>query len=147
MDHLRILSVSEVQKAKNQREYIKVTFKPVSMFNGKEVVSSAKDRTRLIWGYHKDDQGREFAAEPLFKEYKAGNIKAGDITTGQILRFDTTKYTLLGKERESVTVVVFEGENPVTVGNNALRQNKACVIINGVITDEKVLEASSLVTN
>lgn len=144
-EHLKIITVSELKKDKNGREYAVITVKPCPIVNGKEVISSAKQRKRFLWAASSLEDGKIIQASSLWTEFKQGLLKPGEVITGSIYRFDTTKYLIDGKEVESFTTVVFEDENPTTVANNQLKKYKACVIYNGVITDEKVLENNKLV--
>ena len=40
----------------------------------------------------------------------------------------------------TTTVVSFENENPETIANSQLKQNLACVVINGLLTKESNMD-------
>lgn len=142
---LKITAISERKKDKNGREYVVVSLKPVRQFMGKEVISSGKDRTRVLWDKTELEGGKTIPATPLFLSYLKGELKVGDIITGQIVTFDTTPYNLGGKDITSFTTVVFEGENPITVANNQLKQQKASTVVDGAVTAPENLENNKLV--
>jgi len=122
-----------------------VKFKPlVFLPSGKEVFSSQSERTRTIWGAFKSETGQEFKADTLYNDLAAGNLKPSDAVTGVITTFQTTPYQLGNNEVTTITVCSFENENPETVGNQQLKQNKACVVVNGLLTKESNLQETSV---
>lgn len=142
---LKVTAISDTKEDKNNRKYVVVSLKPVRQFMGREVISSGKDRTRILWDKTELEGGKTIPATPLFLSYQKGELKVGDIVTGQIVTFDTTPYNLGGKDITTFTTVVFEGENPVTVANNQLKQQKASTVVDSAVTAPENLENNKLV--
>ena len=141
MQTLRLMSVSDKQTAKNGRDYYTCKFKPlVFLPNGKEVFSSQSERTRTIWGAFEDGEGNKYKADTLYNDLLSGALTPSEAVTGVITTFNTTPYTVGNNEVTTTTVVSFENENPETIANSQLKQNLACVVINGLLTKESNMD-------
>ena len=130
---LRVASVNTTQEtAKNGAPYIKMSFVPFNLREGVSIYSNQKERTRTIFGPHKDGDV-EFKADGLWSDAINGHIKPGAIVEGEVLSFDTTPYKIGDRDCNKTTVVVFAGEDPIKVANSQLR-GEASVIIGDVVT-------------
>lgn len=102
---------------KNGRPFQTVTFSEIQYDNGEKFLT-AKSRTRNLWSTTPDIKG-----DALF-----GQVQVGTMVAGSIQSFDTTVFNVDGRDVNKTTVVVFDGENPVTYANSQLKRNGACVV-------------------
>lgn len=114
---LKVTSV--VNKSdKNNRPFQQVTFSEVGYLpNGQEILTG-KSRTRNLWSTTPEIKG-----DSLY-----GQLQVGTMVAGSIQSFNTTTFTVNGREVNKTTVVVFDFENPVTYVNSQLKRNGACVV-------------------
>lgn len=94
-------------------EYVRTTFRPVEFHpvNGKSIFTGTTSGARL------------------FNPGKEPNV--GDLFQGKIIQFETTPYTIDGKEVAKITVCAMADENPIELANAQLKRNNACVLQNG----------------
>jgi hypothetical protein len=103
---------------KNGRKFQKVTFAEVQyLLNGQEILTS-KFRTRNLFDSTPDQKG-----DALYGQLQVGNMVAGSIQS-----FNTTTFTVNDRQVNKTTVVVFDGESPVSYANSQLKRNGACVV-------------------
>ena len=113
------LKVTSVQNKsdKNNRPFQTVTFSEIQYDNGEKFLT-AKSRTRNLWSTTPEIKG-----DALF-----GQVQVGTMVAGSIQSFNTTVFNVDGRDVNKTTVVVFDGENPVTYANSQLKRNSACVV-------------------
>lgn len=138
MQVLKIQSVGDVQEASNLRKFRKLTLSSVKFFGNAKITTNQKPLTRLVWDDFKDESGKVFKGDQLFKDLNSGEQQAGGYVEGETYTFNTTPYQIGDNQATTFSCVVFSNENPLKVANNHLKQNKACVIDNdGVLTAEE----------
>lgn len=103
---------------KNGRPFQQVTFREIQYLpTGQEILTS-KMRTRNLWSSTEDQKG-----DTLY-----GQLKVGSMVAGSIQSFDTTAFEIDGRTVNKTTLVIFDGENPVSYANAQLKRNNACVV-------------------
>lgn len=103
---------------KNSRPFQQVTFNEVGYLpTGQEILTS-KVRTRNLWSSTEDQKG-----DSLFNQLKVGSMVAGSVQT-----FNTTAFEINDRVVNKTTLVIFDGENPISYANSQLKRNNACVV-------------------
>lgn len=142
---LKVTHIGETKQTSSGQKYLSVTFKPLILLesSGSEVFSNQKERQRILFGSKDNNKG-----DLLFSEIQKGSLKIGSIVEGTIQTFNTTPYQPEGYEKEitSTTIVVFSGENGLTIANRNLKQNFASVVDeNGNVTNPEALERPTVI--
>lgn len=93
-------------------------------------IATVKVATRNLWSERDKKDGTKMKGDTFFNQIGVGSYVSGSIET-----YNTTPYTIDGREVTSRKTLVFEGENGVLVCNSELSSNYACVVDdNGVPT-------------
>lgn len=128
---LKVISVSNVMQAKNNRPYCVVKFESRnSMPDGTPVLSAIGIGTRTVFADFTDEKGNEFKGDPLFNQITSGQAKPGSLIEGQIVKVRTTPYRIAGSDNDACfyTCVVFGHEDMTSYINKRLKDSYACVI-------------------
>jgi len=112
----------ETDKAKDGRQFQKITFRLIK-FLGDRPVKTTQTRSRNLWEANRLPDGRVIKADALFGECTPGVLVDGSIET-----YNTTQYKIGENTVNTWTGVVFRGENGITVANNQLKNQGACVV-------------------
>ena len=102
---------------KNNRPFQQVVFNEVK-FMGEREVKTGNTRSRNLWSTTPEVKG-----DNLY-----GQLVVGDLVAGSIQSFNTTVFTVNEREVNKTTLVIFDGENPVSYANQQLKRNGACVV-------------------
>lgn len=110
---LEVTSVQPMTSETTNKEFIKVTFRPVQFHpaTGKPIYIGDKTGTR-IYNPSKEPQ-------------------LGQLFAGKISKFDTTPYQIGDNTVDSISCVAMDDENPQQVANDMLERHDACVTVNG----------------
>ena len=122
---LKIINVSEIKDSSNGK-YQTITvqqFKLIETSAGIKEMATANVATRNLWSERVTKDGKTIKADIFF-----GTLSKGDTVLGEIVRFNTSTYELNGKTVNSIKVMVFEGENSISVANSALASKNSCVV-------------------
>lgn len=112
----------ETDTAKDGRQFQKVTFRLIK-FLGDRQVKTTQTRSRNLWEANELPDGRVIKADALF-----GECTTGMLVDGTIMTYNTTPYKIGENTVNTWTGVVFNGENGITVANNQLKNQGACVV-------------------
>lgn len=113
---LKVTSITPRQD-KNGRAFQQVSFNEVK-FLGEREVKTGNTRTRNLWSTTPEIKG-----DNLYNQ-----LILGDLVAGSIQSFNTTAFDVDGRTVNKTTLVIFDGENPVTYANQQLKRNGAVVV-------------------
>ena len=111
MKILKVFNVETVISERTGNPYVRVSFRAATLnAEGVAVFTGLEKGTRIVF------EGEE--------------PNEGDVFAGGIYKFDTTPYTIDGKEVKSCKVVAFEGEDATKMANELLaaQGHNACVL-------------------
>lgn len=127
---VKVVSVGDVKKAKNGREYKVATFCPAvttktHSLEGQTFVEELITwrSTRVIWGPLVKDGKVTFKADSNFDSIAEGKVYGMDLHT-----YRTSPYDINGRMQDKITVLCYDVEFPVEVINAKLKSQNAFVV-------------------
>lgn len=124
---LKVINVSEIKDASTGNgKYQTITvqqFKIIETSTGAKEMATANIATRNLWSDRIAKDGSTIKGDIFF-----GTLTKGEIVLGEIVKFNTSSYDVNGRVVNSVKVMVFEGENSISVANSALASKNSCVV-------------------
>ena len=108
---------------KNNQEFKMIEFQAVTFIGTREIKGEV--RKHIVY------PNRTVAGQEIKGYANYYNVQVGDFVEGSIQRMETTGYKIGENTVNHITVVVFAGENPVTVANSNLKRYQASVLVDG----------------
>lgn len=118
---LEVTTVETVESALGKK-FDRATFRAVTGFIGERTLFGSATGSRIY------NQGK--------------SPRVGDLMGGAVHKLKTTPYVIGDNTVEATSVIVFADENAVDMGNRALAQNGASVIVNGKPTKNEYITSS-----
>src|SRR6185437_16593404 len=120
---LKIVRIEPAKDTKNNGKYRSVWFLDLEE-NGGSFIPTNTMKMRNIFSKNDDSKG-----DVLWDLIESGNIKANDLFSGSIIKYETTPYQIGENTVTSLTLVVFKGENGEALADKQLKPNYASVVV------------------